>query len=90
MFVELPVKIDILRGMFTATGRGNTMKVIDEPYHATAGEVAYRRIRDDIVLGRLPPGRRLTLDRMRDTYGASVSTLREMFNRLASEGLIDA
>jgi DNA-binding GntR family transcriptional regulator len=66
------------------------MKVIEEPYTATAGELAYRRIRDDIVLGRLPPGRRLTLDRMRDTYGASVSTLREMFNRLASEGLIDA
>jgi DNA-binding GntR family transcriptional regulator len=66
------------------------MRILEEADNATAGEVAYRRIRDDIVLGRLPPGRRLTLDRMRDAYGTSVSTLREMFNRLASEGLIDA
>lgn len=57
---------------------------------ATAGEVAYRRIRSDIVLGRLSPGRRLPLERMKETYGASVSTLRELFNRLATEGLLVA
>lgn len=66
------------------------MHVTEESPSATVGELAYRRIRADIVLGRLPPGQRLTLDRMRDTYGTSVGTLREMFNRLASEGLIDA
>ena len=54
----------------------------------TVGEKTYRRIRDDIVFGRLPPGERLTLDRMRDAYSAGVSTLREMLNRLSSEGLI--
>ena len=32
----------------------------------------------------------LTLDRMRDAYGSAVSTLREIFNGLASEGLITA
>ncbi|MEO8676676.1 MAG: GntR family transcriptional regulator [Casimicrobiaceae bacterium] len=58
--------------------------------HATIGELTYRRIRADIVLGRLTPGRKLTLDRMRDTYGTSVSTLRELFGRLASEGLLVA
>ncbi|MBS0430040.1 MAG: GntR family transcriptional regulator [Proteobacteria bacterium] len=57
---------------------------------ATAGEVAYRRIRSDIVLGKLSPGRRLPLERMKETYGASVSTLRELFNRLATEGLLVA
>ena len=57
---------------------------------AGVGEAAYRRIRSDIVLGRLPPGRKLPLDRMRHTYGTSVSTLRELFNRLASEGLLVA
>jgi DNA-binding GntR family transcriptional regulator len=57
---------------------------------ATAGELAYRRIRSDIVLGRLSPGRRLPLERMKETYGASVSTLRELFNRLATEGLLVA
>jgi DNA-binding GntR family transcriptional regulator len=56
----------------------------------TAGELAYRRIRADIVVGRLEPGRKLTLERMREAYGASVNTLREHLSRLASEGLIVA
>jgi DNA-binding GntR family transcriptional regulator len=56
----------------------------------TVGEKTYQRIRADIVSGRLPPGERLTLDRMRDAYEASVGTLRENLNRLSSEGLIVA
>ncbi len=56
----------------------------------TVGEAAYRRIRSDIVLGRLTPGRRLPLERMKETYGTSVSTLRELFNRLSTEGLLVA
>jgi DNA-binding GntR family transcriptional regulator len=56
----------------------------------TIGEKSYRRIRTDIVFGRLAPGERLTLDRMRDAYAASVSTLREVLNRLSSEGFIVA
>ena len=65
--------------------------MLDEAQTAeTVGEKTYRRIRADIVFGRLPPGERLTLDRMRDAYEASVSTLREMLNRLSSEGLIVA
>ena len=43
-----------------------------------------------MIFGRLAPGQRLTLDRMRDTYGTSVGTLREVLNRLASEGFIAA
>ncbi|UFN47698.1 GntR family transcriptional regulator [Roseomonas sp. OT10] len=64
--------------------------VPSEPGETTIGEAAYRRIRTDIVFGRLAPGRKLGLDRMRATYGASVSTLRELLSRLASEGLIVA
>src|SRR5439155_6362376 len=56
----------------------------------TIGEKTYRRIRTDIVFGRLKPGERLTLDPMRDAYAASVSTLREVLNRLSSEGFIVA
>jgi DNA-binding GntR family transcriptional regulator len=54
------------------------------------GEATYRRVRADIVYGRLAPGQKLTLDRMKDAYGSAVSTLREIFNGLASEGLISA
>lgn len=58
--------------------------------NSSVGESTYRRVRADIVLGRLAPGQKLTLDRMRDAYGTAVSTLRELLNRLASEGLIIA
>lgn len=51
---------------------------------------AYEHIRSDIIFGRLPPGRRLRLDRLVLDYGASVSTLREILNRLSSEGFVVA
>jgi DNA-binding GntR family transcriptional regulator len=57
---------------------------------APVGEATYQRVRSDIVFGRLAPGQKLTLDRMRDVYGSAVGTLREVFNALASEGLICA
>jgi DNA-binding GntR family transcriptional regulator len=56
----------------------------------TIGEKAYRRIRTDIIFGRLPPGQRLKLEILRESYGVGVSTLRELLNRLTSEGLIVA
>ena len=52
------------------------------------GESAYHRIRSDIIFGRLAPGQKLRLDRLKDAYGASVSTLREILNRVSSEGLV--
>ncbi len=67
------------------------MTMLDEPRPTeTVGEKTYQRIRADIVSGVLPPGERLTLDRMRDVYEAGVGTLRENLNRLSSEGLVVA
>ena len=57
---------------------------------ATLSDRVYSRIRSDVILCRLAPGQRLTLDRMRDVYGTSIGTLREVLNRLASEGLVAA
>jgi DNA-binding GntR family transcriptional regulator len=56
----------------------------------TAGEKAYRQIRRDILFGRLEPSQKLKLDDLRESYGISVSTLREVLNRLTAEGLIVA
>jgi DNA-binding GntR family transcriptional regulator len=56
----------------------------------TIGESAYRRIRRDIIFGRLAPSQKLKLDVLRASYGASVSTLREILNRLCSEGFVIA
>lgn len=57
---------------------------------ATLSDRIYSRIRGDVILGRLAPGKRLTLDRMREAYGTSIGTLREVLNRLSSEGFIAA
>lgn len=54
----------------------------------SVGERVYRRLRSDILFGRLAPSQRLKLDVMKDAYGVSISTLRELLNRLTSEGLV--
>ena len=51
-------------------------------------EKAYRRIRTDIIFGKLAPAEKLKLDRLREDYGASVGTLRELLSRLSNEGLV--
>ena len=51
----------------------------------TIGDDGYRRIRADIVLGRLRPEQKLKLDGLKESYGVSISTLREILSRLASE-----
>jgi DNA-binding GntR family transcriptional regulator len=56
----------------------------------TAGERVYRRLRNDIIFGRLAPSEKLKLGRLKEDYGISISTLRELLNRLTSEGLIVA
>jgi DNA-binding GntR family transcriptional regulator len=56
----------------------------------SAGDSGYQRIRNDIIFGVLPPSERLKLDTMKLEYGVSVSTLREILNRLASDGFVVA
>jgi DNA-binding GntR family transcriptional regulator len=56
----------------------------------TVGERVYRRLRNDIISGRLAPSEKLKLGRLKDDYGISIGTLRELLNRLTSEGLIVA
>jgi DNA-binding GntR family transcriptional regulator len=56
----------------------------------TVGENTYQRIRSDIIFGRLAPGQKLKLEQLKEDYGISVSTLREILNRLVSERLVIA
>jgi DNA-binding GntR family transcriptional regulator len=83
---ESPPKTLVVRG---AAGRRKA-PAATAGSSAPVGEMTYRRVRADIVYGRLVPGQKLTLDRMREAYGSAVSNLREIFNGLASEGLITA
>ena len=54
------------------------------------GASTYQHIKRDIIFGDLAPGSKLKLDGLRERYSASMSTLRETLNRLASEGFVDA
>lgn len=54
----------------------------------TVAESCYRRIRSDIIFDRLHPGQKLKLDSLKDAYGTSISTLREILNRLSADGLV--
>ncbi|MGX9350993.1 GntR family transcriptional regulator [Shimia sp. W99] len=56
----------------------------------TVGSSTYERIKRDIIFGTLAPGSKLKLDALKARYSASVSTLRETLNRLASDGFVSA
>lgn len=66
------------------------MNTPDLENEQTIGEATYARLRTDIIACRLPPGQKLRLEPLRETYGVGVSTLREILNRLASEDLVVA
>jgi len=54
---------------------------------ATQAERIYRRLKGDILGGRLEPGEPLQFARLRTDYGSSVGVLREALVRLTAEGL---
>lgn len=52
-------------------------------------ELAYDRIRRDILQGDLFPGDKLQIDAISERYGIGAVPVREALNRLSSEGLVD-
>ena len=56
----------------------------------TLSDEAYRRMRDDLIAGRLVPGSRLRIEQLKADYDIGASPLRESLSRLASEGLVTA
>ena len=56
----------------------------------TPGEVAFRRIRQDLISGALPPGSKIKLEQAKSRYSVSVPTLREILSRLTTENFVIA
>lgn len=54
----------------------------------SVGDDVYVTLRRDIIFGRIEAGAKLKLGALKAKYDASVSTIREILNRLASEGLV--
>lgn len=74
--------------MITATG-AEMWREGDEDAQTLAGE-AYRKIKRDIIQGRLAPGEPLRFEFLKDTYALSFSPLREALTRLQAERLVVA
>ena len=63
--------------------------MLDRPEETeTVSDDGYRRIRTDIIFGKLPPEYKLRLEAMREDYGVSVTTLREILSRLSADGFV--
>jgi GntR family carbon starvation induced transcriptional regulator len=58
------------------------------PAAKTMSTTLVTRIRTSIMRGDLMPGTKLNLDRMRESFGVSLSPLREALCRLESDGLV--
>lgn len=56
---------------------------------ATAASSVFAAIRRDILSGGLPPGSRLRIDALCQSYEATINPVREALNRLTAEGLVD-
>ena len=56
----------------------------------TISSITYDLLKKDIIFGKLKPSSKLKLDNLKNNYKASLSTIRETLNRLASEGFVQA
>ena len=55
---------------------------------ASVTEEAYRRLREGLLAGRLPPGERLKIGVLCQSLSLNLSAVREALSRLSSEGLV--
>jgi GntR family transcriptional regulator, carbon starvation induced regulator len=53
-------------------------------------ELAYARLRSDVIHGVLEPGEKLRIEELRGRYGLGATPLREALSRLSAVGLVDA
>ena len=58
--------------------------------NSTISSITYDLIKRDIIFNKLKPSSKLKLDNLKNNYNASLSTIRETLNRLASEGFVKA
>jgi len=70
----------------------DTIPVLDlasPPSSSTQASTVYDRLREDLLSGRLEPGRKLQMRFLTDLYQTSQTPLREALNRLSADGLVD-
>jgi DNA-binding GntR family transcriptional regulator len=60
------------------------------PSSSTQTSTVYDRLREDLLSGRLEPGRKLQMRFLTDLYQTGQTPLREALNRLTSDGLVES
>jgi DNA-binding GntR family transcriptional regulator len=55
----------------------------------TAASALYDQMREDLLAGKLEPGRKLQIEFLAEQYRAGHTPLREALNRLTSDGLVE-
>lgn len=58
------------------------------PGGETLASLVYQRLLDDIINGRLQPGKKLRLQALKEQYAVGNSPLREALNRLSANGMV--
>jgi len=68
----------------------NSDRVRDETPTASVplAQVAWQRLRDDIICGKLRPKARLRIGKLNELYGIGASPLREALSRLVPDGFV--
>jgi len=56
----------------------------------SVSETVFRQLREDIILGVLPPATKIKLEQAKQRYSISVSSLREILYRLTAENFVVA
>ena len=67
---------------------GKSESVLAAP-SATQASTVYDLLRDDLLSGRLEPGRKLQMRFLTDLYQTGQTPLREALNRLTADGLVE-
>jgi GntR family carbon starvation induced transcriptional regulator len=78
--------LERLRQLPSEVGSGAEDMNLDVPLT----QIAWQRIRDDIICGKLRPNARLRIGKLRDLYGIGASPLREALSRLVPDGFVNS
>jgi DNA-binding GntR family transcriptional regulator len=68
--------------------RASSVELVAAP--STQASNVYDRLREDLLSGRLMPGRKLQMRFLMDAYQTGQTPLREALNRLTAEGLVES
>jgi DNA-binding GntR family transcriptional regulator len=69
---------------------GNPEQTLRDDHSKTLAEAIYKRLRRDILSGRLRPGSKLRFADLKANHEAGTSTLREALSRLSADRLVVA